>query len=213
MSIALSDQIEMPVSKPGTPTWEMALLYPNQGDWSEQHYLQLDIGRAVEFTDGILEFLPMPKLPHQRILLFLNDCFRHFVVANSRGEVLVSPSPVRLHPGKYREPDIFVIRPEQIDASDGVPNGADLVVEIVSEGKEARERDLVTKCEEYAAAGIPEYWIVDPETTTVTVLTLDDKEYRTHGEFQPGDKAHSVLLPGFEVEVKAIFDAGQPPEE
>ena len=211
MSTATPNQIETPVSRRGTPTWEMALQYPNQGDWREHEYLMLDTGRLIEFTDGVLEFLPMPKLPHQRILLFLNDSLRQYVIANSLGEVLVSPSPVRIRPGKFREPDIFVIRPEHIDESDGVPTGADLVVEVVSEGQEARDRDLIKKRKDYAEAGIPEYWIVDLETSTVTVLTLDEKEYRTHGEFHPGHTADSVLLDGFTVDVRAVFDAGKSP--
>jgi hypothetical protein len=31
------------------PTWEMALIYPDQGGWTVAEYLRLDIGRHVEF--------------------------------------------------------------------------------------------------------------------------------------------------------------------
>lgn len=47
-----------------------------------------------------------------------------------------------------------------------------LVMEVVSGGPQDRKRDLVIKRAEYAAAGIPEYWIVDPESRRITVLTL-----------------------------------------
>jgi Uma2 family endonuclease len=80
-------------------------------------------------------------------------------------------------------------------------------MEIVSSRPQDRDRDLVEKRTEYAAAGIPEYWIIDPERQTITVLTLDGSEYRTHGEFKPGDAATSVLLPGFTVEVAPCFAA------
>ena len=58
------------------------------------------------------------------------------------------------------------------------PDGADLAIEVVSEGAEARERDLETKRAEYARAGISEYWIVDPQESRITVLTLDGQTSR-----------------------------------
>jgi len=47
-----------------------------------------------------------------------------------------------------------------------------LVVEVVSPGKANEERDYRYKRSEYAARGISEYWIVDPQQAKVTVLTL-----------------------------------------
>ncbi len=63
--------------------------------------------------------------------------------------------------------------------------------------------------EEYLALGITEYWIVDPLEQRITVLALDGQAYRVHGIFAPGERATSVLLPGFEVDVEATFNAGQ----
>jgi Uma2 family endonuclease len=89
------------------------------------------------------------------------------------------------------------------------PEGADLVVEVVSEGEENRKRDLVTKPQEYAAAGISEYWIVDPQERQITVLVLEGQAYREHGAFGSGKVATSVLLAGFSASVDAVFAAGQ----
>ena len=91
----------------------------------------------------------------------------------------------------------------------GQPEGADLVVEVVSEGEENRERDLVKKREEYAKAGISEYWIVDPQEKQITVLVLEGQTYREHGVFKPGTVATSFLLAGFSASVDAVFAAGQ----
>jgi Uma2 family endonuclease len=84
----------------------------------------------------------------------------------------------------------------------------------VSEGIENRDRDLIRKRSEYAAAGIPEYWIVDPETATVTVLSLPEggTEYVVHGEFKPGETATSVLLNGFTIDVSDCFAAAEQAE-
>ncbi len=81
----------------------------------------------------------------------------------------------------------------------------DLVMEIVSENN--RRHDLVTKRDEYARAGIPEYWIVDLEEETITVLVLKSrrKSYIEHGTFAKGTRATSKILPGFSVDVKETF--------
>jgi Uma2 family endonuclease len=77
--------------------------------------------------------------------------------------------------------------------------GAELAMEVVSD--DDRRRDLETKRFEYARAGISEYWIVDPLKEQITVLKLDGSAYVVHGEFKKGDRATSVLLPGFSVDV------------
>jgi Uma2 family endonuclease len=56
---------------------------------------------------------------------------------------------------------------------EGPALGADLAMEVVSKGKEDRKRDLITKRFEYARAGIPEYWIVDPQTRRITLGSSD----------------------------------------
>ena len=43
-------------------TWEIARLFPAQGDWSEEDYFELDNNHRVEYSDGFLEFLPMPTI-------------------------------------------------------------------------------------------------------------------------------------------------------
>jgi Uma2 family endonuclease len=82
-------------------------------------------------------------------------------------------------------------------------------MEVVSDGEENRKRDLETKPEEYARAGIAEYWIVDPQEQRVTVLALDGPSYRVHGVFGRSATATSVLLPGFAVSVDATLAAGE----
>jgi Uma2 family endonuclease len=68
------------------------------------------------------------------------------------------------------------------------------------------ERDLIQKRAEYAEAGVPEYWIVNPQTQTITVLRLEGGAYGETGHCQRGQMAGSVLLAGFSVAVAAVFD-------
>jgi Uma2 family endonuclease len=65
----------------------------------------------------------------------------------------------------------------------------------------------VQKRREYAEAGIPEYWIVDPSAVQVTVLRLEEDVYVEHGVFRRGTQATSVLLDGFAVAVDRVLDA------
>jgi len=189
----------------------MALDYPCQGDWTEAEYLSLDTGRLIEFNDGVLEFLPMPKTSHARISRFISDLLRQYVDSRNIGEVLWAPCPIRVAPRKLREPDILYLSHQRIPQDDTPPLGADLVVEIISPGMESRRRDMETKRDEYAEAGIPEYWVVDPDNETITVLTLVGKRYELHHEFPAGTTAGSVMLAGFEVDVSATFAAARPP--
>ena len=194
-------------SQPGDPPWEIAFLFPVQGSWTEDDYLELDTSRLVELSNGCVEVLPMPTILHQRIVRFLFLALHRFVADHSAGEVLFAPLPVRLWPEKFREPDLVYVREDRKEYR-GRPEGADLLVEVVSEGDENRRRDLEIKRSEYARAGIGEYWIVDPEERQIVVLSLEGDTYREHGRFALGDSAMSLLLSGFEVAVSEVFAAG-----
>src|SRR4051794_22991274 len=177
------------------PTWEIARLFPAQGTWSEEEYLTLTQGtnHLVEFSHGNLEFLAMPTRTHQKIVFFLSQVLYAFLSARGLGTVLFAPLRVRLWEGKFREPDLVVMLAEHRDREhEAFFDGADLVIEVVSEDDPAR--DLVTKRREYAQAGIPEYWIIEPQTEMIIVLHLDQNQYYEHGRFGRGTIATSVLL-------------------
>ena len=190
------------------PAWDIALLFPPQGQWSEADYFWLDANREskrlMEFSDGAIEVLDMPSPYHQAIILFIIKVLQEFVLAQDLGVVSFAGLRVKLKNEKFREPDIVFMRKEN-DARRGKEywEGADVVMEVVSTN---REHDLVKKRKEYAEAGIPEYWIVDPEMRTITVLTLERNRYAVHSICAQGAIAQSVLLPGFEVAVDDVFN-------
>jgi Uma2 family endonuclease len=113
---------------------------------------------------------------------------------------------VRIRARKFREPDLLLL----LDINDPRQGErywywADLALEVVSEDKP--ERDLVDKRFDYAELGIPEYWIANPFAETITVLRLEGDAYIEHGVFKRGERATSVLLPTFAVDVSAALDA------
>ncbi len=195
------------VSQRGEPVWEIARLFPPQGDWTEDAYFSIESTRLVELVDGCLEFPPMPTKYHQRVVQFLFGLLSRFVSENVGGEVFFAPLPVRLWPGRIREPDIVYLSAEKNVQEEDYPQSADLVIEVVSKGPESRKRDLEQKRSDYAEAKIPEYWIVDPQQKQITVLVLVAEEYQTHGVFGPGDSAPSALLKGFSVQVDDVWSA------
>src|SRR6516225_9354990 len=98
---------------PSTQAWKDALgeILPPQGRWSEEEYLVLTDhrNRLVEFTDGVLEILPMPTDKHQAILGFLFQAFVSFIGPRG-GKVRFSPLRLQIRPGKFREPDLLLLR-------------------------------------------------------------------------------------------------------
>jgi Uma2 family endonuclease len=188
-------------------------LLPDQGQWTEEEYLWLteDTNRFVEFTDGYLEPLPMPTDKHQGVLEFLFLLFLGHVKPLG-GTVHLAVLRMRIRKGKFREPDMLLVK----DAKDSRRRnrfwlGADLALEVVS--KEKRERDPIDKRGDYAEGKVPEYWIVNPQAETITVLRLEGEAYVEHGVFRRGDIATSVVLPGFSVQVSQVFDVESPPDD
>ena len=189
------------------PTWEIARLFPAQGTWSVEEYLALDTNYLVEFSDGYVEVLPMPTDKHQAIVATLFLAFAAFA-KKTAGTVRFAPLRVQLWPGKFREPDlVFMLAEHAGRRHNKYWEGADLVVEVVSGSEDDRQCDLVTKRREYAQAGIPEYWIVDPGRELITVLQLTGDAYVEHGRFGRGAVASSASLTDFEVLVDAVLDA------
>ncbi len=82
-------------------------------------------------------------------------------------------------------------------------------MEVVRGSPADRDRDLVRKRRDYALAGIPEYWIVDPQDEVIIVLRLKDNDYIEHGRFSAGGLATSALLTGFTVPVAEVWAAAK----
>ena len=197
-------EIEKSKFEAGEPVWEIAHLFPNQGQWTEEDYLELDTNHLIEYSHGTIEVLEMPTELHQDLVFMLAQLLARFVKARNLGKVLLAPLRVKVGLNKYREPDvIFMLKEHSQRRHNKYWDGADLVMEVLS--PDDRNRDLVKKRREYAWAGIPEYWLIDPEYRTITVLSLSEQHYAVHGEFKLGEQATSRLLEGFTVDLTALF--------
>ncbi len=119
-----------------------------------------------------------------------------------------------------RCPDLMVLSQETLAALAGASRSLvllempapRLVVELVSPGEPGTEnydRDYVQKPHEYAARGIPEYWLVDPARQVVIVLFLAGSTYREVGRFEGDSRIVSPTFTELQLTAAEILRAGR----
>jgi Uma2 family endonuclease len=124
--------------------------------------------------------------------------------------VITAPFQMRLQNlSRGREPDIlFVLRANESRIRRTYLDGpCDLAIEVVS--PESRLRDRGTKYAEYEAAGIPEYWIIDPETQRADFFELVDGRYERRHPSEAGI-IDSVVFPQFWIDVAWLWAKPMP---
>ncbi|MBF2083418.1 Uma2 family endonuclease [Thermoleptolyngbya sp. C42_A2020_037] len=118
-----------------------------------------------------------------------------------------------LEPGDpaSRYPDLAVLRPEHLELMQrrltvtiDMPPPR-LVAEVISSGN--RNRDFERKRSQYADRGIPEYWLIDPEDKTVTVLLLEGDEYEVFAVYRGNTPIISPALGTLAIAPVQLFGA------
>ena len=167
---------------------------------SFEEYLSYDDGtdKLYELFNGELLEVPPESGINVEIATFLLIQFASLLgYRRVRGHGL--EVEVRGEP-RNRYPDLTIIREEHIQQlakrntirlTMAPPL---LVVEVVSPGELQRDRDYIAKRSQYQDCGIPEYWIIDPDTQTLLVLELTEKDYSEVGSFSGNEQ---VLSPQF----------------
>lgn len=204
----------LPPALPGQPepAWDIARMFPPQGHWSEGSYLSFteSLNQLVELVDGRVEVLEIPTKSHQKIVQYLLQLLLEFLLPHRLGDAISAPYRIRLRDQSYREPDLVVYLSEHLNRfGERYDEGADLVMDVVSGDTVSRTRDYEDKRRDYAKAGIPEYWIIDPAERRVLVLQLAGDAYSVFGEYTVGEEACSQRLKGFRVDISRLFDAGE----
>jgi Uma2 family endonuclease len=80
-----------------------------------------------------------------------------------------------------------------------------LVAEVVSPGKANRDRDYINKRAQYAAIGVPEYWLINPPAQMVLILRLVGDIYEEVGQFQGSDRIISATFPNLSLTAEQLF--------
>lgn len=175
-------------------------------------YLAHDDGEETryELVDGELVEMPPETDRNNLISLYLLAELLKLIplrlIRHKDIEIVVTGNRARV-----RLPDLLILTEELVTALGGkratitqeMPAPA-LAVEVVSPGKTNEDRDYRYKRSEYAARGISEYWIIDPEKSRFTVLTLIDGFYE-EAIFQGDDKILSATFPTLDLSVAQVL--------
>ena len=176
--------------------------YADYLTWKFNERVELYLGKVVKMS-------PAPNLQHQRIsgIIFIEI---GIFLKKKPCQVFAAPFDVRLPFAKSKkidtvvQPDITIICDEAKLDKQGCIGAPDIVMEILSPGntkKEMREKLLI-----YQDAGIPEYWLIDPEHEFILLYHLDELgKYNSSLPFVEDDIIKSKVLNGFELDVKEVF--------
>jgi Uma2 family endonuclease len=162
-----------------------------------------DDGKRYELINGELFELTGPTTKHQWTSGGFYNRLNRFVLQNELGLVFYAPLDVYFTPHNVVQPDVVYVSRERasIIRAQKIEGAPDLLMEVLSPSN--RRHDTITKAAIYAAFGVREYWLADPESESILVQTVSD------GIFVPVDStdgiARSIILPGFEVIPAEVF--------
>ncbi|MGE0129142.1 MAG: Uma2 family endonuclease [Blastocatellales bacterium] len=170
-------------------------------------------GAKLELIAGVLYMSPPPDFPHNFSSSSLTTIFGAYLVqSGDRGRMFVPRAALWTGTATYVEPDLFYISTRTSSEIDMTrPNRADLVVEIISPGTAIYDSN--TKADTYAALGVRELWLVDPENETIEVRNLkrakkgEKGSYGAGRVFKRGERVESKVLPKFSPSVSEICRA------
>lgn len=205
----LQSILEHPTPEPLLEAARNALDEQREARLAFRKWLKPDV--KAEFINGTIIMHSPAKRRHNQAIRFLLYLLDAYVSRGNLGELAVEKALVELDRSDV-EPDLCFWTTEQ--AADftedmNVYPPPSLVVEVLSPSTAARDRGVKKRA--YLAAGVEEYWIIDPVARTLEQMVLGkDKhghpEYDLRYTFGTEETLTGVVLPGFVIPVKAIFD-------
>ena len=160
-----------------------------------------------ELIGGELFVSRAPGIPHQRVILNLEISISNYLEDNPIG-ILVPGAGAIFSDYDAVIPDLAFVRTErwdQVVTGEKFTGALDLVIEVMSRGKENRDRDLLVKRQLYGKYGVAEYWIVDTENRLVEVYRLSKDRLESITTLRNGDEIATPLLPEFRLSVSSVF--------
>ena len=177
-------------------------------------------GSPYEYLDGELVVCEPVSTLHDDLFGFLCGVMRCTFEERGDGLVKGPEYPMRLDPKWSPEPDVMVVRAENVHriGAQRIEGPADLVIEVASPG-DAR-RALRVKLPRYRQARIPEIWVVDPYARSVRVETLQETETAKiselpetlayHSRVVTAGRLDSAVFPGFWIDVSWLWQQPLP---
>ncbi len=173
----------------------------------ERRYTIKDIealpeGERAELIDGKMYMMATPTLTHQDILMWLSATIWNYI-KKKKGPCRVLPAPFAVYikndEHNYVEPDVTVICDGDKLDDKGCHGAPDWAIEIVSPS--SRTMDYIRKCSLYEAAGVREYWIVDPKERRILVY---DFEHGTSTQHSFAEQVKAGIYEDFSLDFKEV---------
>lgn len=189
---------------PGERAATMAIPNPTV-KFTYEDYLNTPEDKRYELIDGELFMTPAPGELHQRVSILLGSKLFQFASENNLGRVYVAPFDVVLSDLDVVQPDLLFVSNERsrIITPENVQGAPDLVVEILSPS--TATRDTTFKRVLYARYGVREYWMVDTQEATITVLLPGDRGLEVADVYGEGETLTSATLQGFQLNIDDVF--------
>ena len=166
-----------------------------------------DDGNRYELFEGEIFVSRAPSLSHQRVLINLATLIKNYLELNPMGEVLPTPGVI-FDDFNGAIPDIVFISNQQVSnigSEERIREAPELIIEIVSPGKENARRDREVKRQVFGKHGVKEYWIADPEASTLEIYRLAKRTLKLVATLTDEDEITTPILPGFNCKVNQIF--------
>ena len=176
----------------------------------EEFYKWMDEDMKAEFINGRVVMHSPASDGHNDAVKGLLKIADTYAILKGLGKLQAEKALIALTRNDY-EPDLAFWKKETADTFTKLTNvypAPDFIVEVLS--KDSKKRDRVIKFKDYAAHGITEYWIIDPIQQTVEQYILTDpdmEDYVLWKKATVSDNIESQVITGFNIPVKAIFDA------
>ena len=156
-----------------------------------------------DLIEGVFVMASPASLEHAAVQQFMITTLSNFVNQHRLGIVLGENAAYRLNDDNVYQPDVSFLSNARLHLAgevyvDGAP---DLAVEIISPS--SRRYDAFEKRINYARAGVPEYWLVDPIERSVAIYGLEQEQFV---RVKPtDDRLRSHVLPGYWLQLDWVF--------
>lgn len=147
-----------------------------QGEYTVEDYRALPEDQRVELIDGCFYDMAAPSTYHQLIAGEVYRQIANYIYdRNGACTPFISPVDVQLDNDERTmiQPDVIIVCDKNQIVRRNVMGAPDFVLEVVSPG--SKRRDYLLKLRKYEAAGVREYWLVDPEQKVVLVYVFDSE--------------------------------------
>ena len=198
-TMASASRHTAPPPRPYGPEDNGTILTPRAFDRAE-----FEEGWRYELINGVLVVSPIPFEREGELNEELGYWLRHYQHGHPEGICLLSTLVERvivLGDNRRRPDRVIWIGPPSILRQKRLPT---IVAEFVSKRKRDRLRDYETKRDEYLAAGIKEYWVIDRFAKKVAIFTKPGRRIRAT-VLEADQDLTSSLLPGFALPLKRLF--------